>query len=198
MILRLATERDGAGVAEIYDPIVRSTAISFEVDPPGEIEMSRRIGKTLPAYPWLVCEHHGRIAGYAYASSHKPRAAYQWSVETSVYIHADFRRCGVGRGLYQSLFQILKAQGFCSVYAGATLPNAGSAGLHESAGFQPVGIYRNAGYKMGSWHDVGWWQLALQPQPVTPQPPLSIDQLRSDPGWQQLLDAGLPPIREPR
>ena len=197
MILRLATENDAAGIAEIYDPIVLSTPTSFEIDPPGEKEMARRIRETIPAYPWLVCEHRGRIAGYAYASRHKPRAAYQWSVETSVYIHADFRRCGVGRGLYQSLFRILLAQGYFTAYAGATLPNPASAGLHESCGFQPIGIYRNAGYKLGAWHDVGWWQRAIQPTIATPRLPIRIDRLQGDPKWRQMLDAGLACIREP-
>ena len=181
MILRLATENDAAGIAEIYDPIVRSTPTSFEIDPPGAIEMARRIRETLPAYPWLVCEHLGRIAGYAYAGRHKPRAAYQWAVETSVYIHPDFQRRGIGRALYESLFRILAAQGYFSAYAGATLPNAGSVGLHESCGFQIVGIYRNAGYKHGVWHDVIWWQRALQLAMTTPGPILSIDQLNVPP-----------------
>ena len=198
MILRLATETDAPGIAEIYDPIVLSTPTSFEIDPPGAKEMARRIRETVPAYPWLVCEHEGRIAGYAYAGRHKPRAAYQWSVDTSVYIHPEFQRRGIGRGLYRSLFRILLAQGYCMAYAGATLPNPGSAGLHESCGFQPVGIYRNAGYKLGAWHDVGWWQRAIQPAIVAPRPPVSLDQLQRDPEWQRMLDAGLTCVREPR
>ena len=180
MILRLATENDAAGIAEIYDPIVRSTPISFEIEPPGEKEMARRIRETLPAYPWLVCEESGRLAGYAYAGRHKPRAAYQWAVETSVYIHPDFQRRGIGRGLYESLFRILGAQGYFTAYAGATMPNAGSARLHASCGFHVVGIYHNAGYKNGAWHDVIWWQRAIQPAMATPGPILSVDQLAID------------------
>jgi L-amino acid N-acyltransferase YncA len=179
MIFRLATENDAAGIAEIYDPIVRSTPTSFEIDPPGAGEMAQRVRETLPAYPWIVCEQSGRIAGYAYAGRHKPRAAYQWAVETSVYIHPDFQRCGIGRGLYESLFRILTAQGYFTAYAGATMPNAGSARLHESCGFQTVGIYRNAGYKNGAWHDVIWWQRALQPATATPGTILSVHQLNT-------------------
>ena len=180
MILRLATENDAAGVAEIYDPIVRSTPTSFEIDPPGAEEMARRIRETLPAYPWLVCEDRGRIAGYAYAGRHKPRAAYQWAVETSVYIHPDFQRRGIGRGLYESLFRILAAQGYFTAYAGATLPNAGSVRLHEACGFQTVGIYRNAGYKNGAWHDVIWWQRGLQAAMTAPGPITGVDQLKGN------------------
>lgn len=180
MILRLATENDAGGIAEIYDPIVRFTPTSFEIEPPGEKEMARRIRETLPAYPWLVCEESGRIAGYAYAGRHKPRAAYQWAVETSVYIHPDFQRRGIGRGLYESLFRILAAQGYFTAYAGATMPNAGSARLHTSCGFHVVGIYHNAGYKNGAWHDVIWWQRAIQPAMTTPGPILRVDQLTID------------------
>ena len=193
--LRLATRSDAAGIAEIYGPIVASTPISFETEPPGEREMEHRIAETLPAYPWLVCEHRGRIAGYAYAGRHRHRAAYQWSVETSVYIHADFRRRGIGRGLYASLFQILAAQGYFSAFAGMTLPNPGSAGLHEAAGFQPVGVYRHVGYKLGVWYDVGWWHRELQPLMAEPPAPRSLPDLRAEPSWQQLVTAGLPFLR---
>jgi phosphinothricin acetyltransferase len=96
-----------------------------------------------------------------------------------VYIHPDFQGRGIGRGLYESLFRILAAQGYFTAYAGATLPNAGSVRLHESCGFQTVGIYRNAGYKLGAWHDVIWWQRALQPAMTPPGPILSVDQINT-------------------
>jgi len=112
--IRLATLEDAAGIAEIYRPIVESTPISFEVEPPDAREFRRRIEETLPAHPWLVCDCAGRVAGYAYGSRHRARAAYQWSVDVSVYVHPDFRRRGIGQGLYASLFKILKAQGYFS------------------------------------------------------------------------------------
>src|SRR5580700_10941796 len=138
MDIRLAATADAAGIAEIYQPIVASTAISFEVEPPDEEEMRRRIEATLPRFPWLVCESQGRVIGYAYASAHRARAAYQWSADASVYVHPAFHRCGIGAGLYTSLFRILSAQGYFNAYAGITLPNPGSVGLHESMGFHPV------------------------------------------------------------
>jgi phosphinothricin acetyltransferase len=98
VILRLATEKDAAGIAEIYDPIVLSTPTSFEIDPPGVVEMARRIRETLPAYPWLVCEDRGRIAGYAYAGRHRPRAAYQWAVETRSTFARISSGAEIGRG----------------------------------------------------------------------------------------------------
>lgn len=183
MELRLATRADAAGIAEIYGPIVASTAISFETEPPREEEMARRVQETMRIYPWLVCIEGGRLAGYAYGSRHRARAAYDWSVEVSAYVHPDFRRRGIGGALYGSLFQFLKAQGFFHAYAGIALPNLGSVGLHESVGFEPVGIYRKIGYKLGAWHDVGWWQLALQETTRDPRPPVRLEEMQVDPAW---------------
>jgi L-amino acid N-acyltransferase YncA len=195
MVIRLASERDAPAIAEIYRPAVASTAISFEVDPPDEREMQRRIDETLAGFPWLVCEDRRRVIGYAYATRHRVRAAYQWSVDTSVYVHRAFHRCGVGRGLYTSLFRVLAAQGYTNAYAGITLPNLGSVGFHEAIGFQPVGVYRQVGYKLGAWHDVGWWQLTLQPHASTPRPPVDLRHVRGQPSWKGMLESGLPFIR---
>src|SRR5438132_6906321 len=195
--IRLVTSRDALEIAEIYPPIVESTPISFELEPPDEQEIQHRIEHKLTTYPWLVCEKGERVAGYSYASQFRERAAYQWSVETSVYVHPDFRRFGVGRALYASLFPMLKAQGFFNAFAGITLPNAGSVGLHEAVGFQPVGVYRNVGYKLGVWHDVGWWELALQPKAPAPRSPLKLAEIQADPSWQEMLASGLSCIRRP-
>jgi L-amino acid N-acyltransferase YncA len=193
--IRLAADTDAAAIAGMYRPIVESTIISFETEAPDESEMRRRIGDTLPAHPWLVYDANGIVAGYAYASKHRVRAAYQWSVDASVYIHQDYRRMGIGRGLYASLFAILTAQGFFNAYAGITLPNPGSVALHEAAGFQPIGVYRYVGYKLGAWHDVGWWGLALRQHSATPDAPLSIAALQEREEWPALLSTGTPLIR---
>ncbi len=187
----MATVDDAAGIAGIYEPIVRSTPISFEVEVPGEQEMRRRIERIMSAFPWLVCDYRDRLAGYAYASRHAERAAYQWSVDVSIYVHSDFRRRRVGQALYASLFRILVGQGYCNAYAGITLPNPGSVGLHESVGFRPIGVYREVGYKMGAWHDVGYWELALQPKTPAPRPPLTLAEIQRHPVWQEMLGAGL-------
>jgi L-amino acid N-acyltransferase YncA len=187
VIVRVATAADAPAVAELYRPIVAETAISFETEPPDADEMRRRILDTLPVYPWLVCELGGRVAGYAYATRHRTRAAYQWSVDTSVYVAAGDRRAGVGRALYTSLFAILSAQGYFNVFAGIALPNPASVALHEAMGFQPIGVYLNVGYKLGAWRDVGWWQLALRDAEAPPQPPLSMEALRTHPDWNVLL-----------
>lgn len=177
-MIRLATPDDAEAVAGIYGPYVESTVISFEVVPPAPDEMRSRIGSILARLPWLVCEEDGLVVGYAYASAHHARAAYQWSVDTAVYVDQHAHRKGVGRRLYSALFPLLARQGFVNAYAGITLPNAKSVGLHESLGFTPVGVYRNVGYKLGQWHDVGWWARALQPLPLAPTPPVALPDLR--------------------
>jgi L-amino acid N-acyltransferase YncA len=194
-VIRLATPDDARGVQEIYAPVVRETAISFALEPPTVEEMQQRIVKTLAQMPWLVCEHGGDILGYVYASQHRTRPAYQWSVDVSVYVHANARRSGVGQALYRSLFALLILQGFYGAYAGITLPNPASVGLHESLGFQPVGIYRAVGYKLGAWHDVGWWQLALQESVIAPEPPSDLSTIRTSPEWDAALANGLPLLR---
>ena len=133
-VIRLATEHDAAQIQAIYSPIVRQTATSFEATPPTVDEMRQRLVKTLVDLPWLVCERRGTILGYVYAGRHRARTAYQWSVEASAYVHVEARRMGVGRALYSSLFKILTLQGFYNVYAGITLPNPASVGLHEVDG----------------------------------------------------------------
>jgi L-amino acid N-acyltransferase YncA len=181
---------DAGAIAAIYRSIVECTVISFETVPPDQEEIAFRLAQTMASYPWLVCEIDGHVAGYAYASQHQTRAAYRWSVNTSVYIDSDHRRRGVGRALYASLFGILRRQGFFNAYAGVTLPNAASIALHESVGFAPIGVYASAGYKMGGWHDVGWWQLRLQPLVEEPTEPIPLPALLERVDWQDLVRAG--------
>ena len=189
--IRLATELDATQIAEIYAPIVRDTVISFEVEAPTADEMRHRIEYTLERFPWLVYERRGRVVGYAYAGEHSPRAAYRWSVAVSAYVHESERRRGVARALYTSLFAALVLQGFYNAYAGITLPNPASVGLHEALGFEPVGVYRGVGYKLGAWLDVGWWQLSLQERVASPQPPATLPEVRSSEGWNAALASGL-------
>src|SRR5881628_2856031 len=107
-----------------------------------------------------------------------------------------FQRRGIGRALYASLFACLMRQGFYNLYAGITLPNPASAGLHEAVGFEPIGIYRSTGYKCGAWHDVGWWQLALRTDRDTAPPdPRPLPEAMQDADWPSLLNAGLPLLR---
>ena len=193
--IRLATERDAEQVAAIYAPNVTDSIISFELEPPTAHQMRRRIQDTLQRYPWLVCERQGRVLGYAYAGAHGSRAAYQWSVDVSVYVHQQAHRRGVGRGLYTSLLAALKLQGFYNAYAGATLPNPASVGLHESVGFRPVGVYRGVGYKLGAWHDVVWWQVQLRERQTDPDPPANLAWVLGSEEWEAALTSGVSLLR---
>jgi L-amino acid N-acyltransferase YncA len=190
-ILRLATERDAEQILEIYRPFCADSPVSFELEPPSLDEMRRRIAKVLTRLPWLVCEEHGKILGYVYASPHRERTGYQWSVDVAVYIREGHRRAGIGRALYTALFKLLALQGFFNVYAGITLPNPASVGLHEAMGFRPVGVYRHVGYKCDAWHDVGWWHLVLQEHVREPAPPRTFRHVQGSPEWQAALEAGL-------
>jgi len=153
--------RDAGACAAIYAPFVEESAVSFEEVAPDAAEVSARIAATQATYAWLVAESGGEVAGFAYSCPHRARAAYRWSADVSVYVGADCRRAGVGRALYTELLGRLRAQGFHVACAGITLPNEASVGLHESFGFEPVGVYREIGWKAGAWRDVGWWQLRL-------------------------------------
>jgi len=172
--IRFARPEDAGAVAAIYAPFCESTAASFETVAPTAEQMAERIARILPQYPWLVCDVDGQVAGYVYACGHRERAAYGWAVEVTAYLGAPYRRRGIGRALYTSLFAILRRQGYYKAFAGITLPNAASVGLHEAMGFKPIGVYRGAGYKLGRWLDVGWWQMALQPERTDPSPPQPI------------------------
>lgn len=170
MKLRLAQKSDASRILEIYGEYIRETVITFEITVPTEEEFWTRIQTVSKTSPWIVAEVEGEIAGYAYAGKHRDREAYQWSVEPSVYLDSRFHKRGVGTLLYKMLFKILRLQGFYNAYAGITLPNEASVGLHESLGFKHLGTYKNIGHKMRKWHDVGWWSLDLQ-QGHSPNPP---------------------------
>lgn len=161
--IRDARPDDAAAILAIYAPIVAGTVISFETEAPSEDEMRGRIASALASHAWLVSsDDTGAVDGYAYASRHRERAAYRWSVDVTVYVREDRRRAGVGRRLYPALFYALRARGYHQAFAGIALPNAGSVGLHEAVGFTPIGVYRDVGFKLGAWHDVGWWQRSLE------------------------------------
>ena len=172
-ILRFARATDAPGVLDIYAPIVRDTPISFETEPPSVDEMQRRIVETQKMFPWLVCERAGAVAGYAYASRHRERKAYQWSVDVACYVHENARGTGVGKRLYTALLRILARQGFHSAFGIITLPNDASVALHESVGFRRIAVYPEVGYKAGAWRDTSWFHRVLAeatPEPADPRP----------------------------
>lgn len=190
-LIRLAVPSDGAALADIYRPAVTDCVTSFELDPPDGAEMARRAARCMERTPWLVYERDGSVLGYAYAGTHRERAAYQWSVEVSAYVRHDAHRQGIGRALYASLFAALVVQGFRNAYAGITLPNDASVALHTAVGFTPVGVYRGIGYKFGAWHDVGWFERALAPRTPEPASPRALAECKDDPGFLQAVRADL-------
>jgi L-amino acid N-acyltransferase YncA len=164
--IRAARLGDAGALLEIYRPFVTAAAVSFELTPPSVAEFEERIATALGKWAWLVAENDRGPVGYAYATSHRSRAAYQWSVETSAYIHPDHRGQGLGKRLYRELLPILTDRGYCTAYAGIALPNDASVALHRSVGFTPVGVFRRAGWKFERWHDVSWWELLLREAPL--------------------------------
>ena len=153
--------------------------------------MARRIHTVVAERPWLVLEDGRRLAGYAYATPHHERAAYRWSVSTSVYISNSHHRRGAGRALYTSLFELLRRLGYFKATAGITLPNEASVGLHEAFGFTLVGVYRDIGYKLGAWHDVAWYEAEVQPMAGDPAAPRTISALTGSREWDAAVAAGL-------
>jgi phosphinothricin acetyltransferase len=192
--IHLATEDDAGQILSIYGPFCY-THVSFEVEAPSLEEMRRRIAAQAGKLPWLVCDEDGTVLGYVYASLHRSRAAYQWSVDVSAYIADGYRRRGIGRALYTSLFRLLALQGYVNAYAGVALPNPASVGLHESVGFTPVGVYHGVGFKYGAWHDTGWWERSLRERTPNPPPPVPLEVLRTGRAWSEAMAAGLPLMR---
>ena len=159
--VRDASEDDAPACAAIYAPYVRETAVSFESEPPTPAQMAERIAAATRTHAWVAHEDDDRVVGYAYGGPHNERAACRFSCEVSVYVEQGRRRTGSGRALYETLFERLMARGYLMAVAGMTLPNEASAGLHRAMGFEPVGVYRRIGWKLGAWHDVAWMQRAL-------------------------------------
>ena len=187
--IRLANPADAAQCAAIYAPHVRDSAVSFEADPPSADEVAQRIETTLQRFPWLVCVDGNEVIGYAYAGAHRQRAAFQWSVEVSVYVKDGRHRQGVGKALYTSLFACLRVLGYYNAYAVIALPNDASVGLHETVGFRHIGTLTDVGYKLGKWHTVGYWELALQDRSA-PAPPVGVPEVSETAAWAEAMASG--------
>ena len=175
--IRLATPADAEGILTIYAPYIENTSFTFETEVPSVKDFGERINSYLINWPWIVCEIDGIIAGYAYATRHRERTAYQWCTESSIYIHDSFQRSGIARALYSALFNILKMQGFRNVYAVINLPNDKSVSFHESLGFIYFATYEKVGYKLGKWKNVGWWKLCINEYADKPAAPVKFSEL---------------------
>jgi len=196
MRLRLAVPGDGPRLAAIYEPAVVGSTLSVELTAPDAAEMSRRVTETLLHRPWLVAEADS-VLGFAYASQHRARPAYAWSVEVTIYTATDAHRRGLGRALYTSLFAILRLQGFQNAYAGVTVPNLPSSKFHEAMGFELVGTYRRVAFKLGRWIDVSWYARSLGQHSAEPAPPRLLPDVLHSPEFEAALQAGLTLNRPP-
>lgn len=188
--IRLATLGDASELAEIYVPFVANKPTSFEEVTPSAADMAARVRETLASYPYLVASEQGGVLGFAYASAHRTRASYRFSVDVSVYVRDTAQRRGLGRALYTSLFELLQWQGYCAAHAGITLPNVASVRLHEVCGFRSIGVYPQVGFKLGAWHDVGWWQRELCERNGSPAEPRALAELPRDAPFEARLLAG--------
>jgi phosphinothricin acetyltransferase len=172
--IRAALATDAPAIAAIYAPFVKDSPVTFETEAPDAELIGSRIRAGGDLYPWYVAEREdGAVVGYAYATRFRDRAAYRFAVETTVYVDPRAHRQGIGTRLYDRLFETLEAQGFTQAIAAITLPNEASVQLHETAGFRPAGVYRQVGYKLGAWYDVGLWQRPLAAAgnpPAEPKP----------------------------
>lgn len=162
-MIRIACEDDAPEILRIYTPAVRDSVASLETIVPSLEEMTKRLRANLDQFPWLVDADDGVLRGFAYASSYRTRQAYQWTAEVSIYVDQPYRRQGHGRAMYEVLFEVLRGQGYKTALAAVVVPNAPSQQLHESMGFECVGVVPAVGYKHGMWRDLGWWLLRLEP-----------------------------------
>lgn len=176
--IRSATPRDASAICDIYNHYVLETRVTFEERPVAVEEMQRRISENrsaalaepsienspgaLTGLPWLAAEEGRRVVGYAYATKWRPRSAYRFSVESTVYVDKDCPGRGVGSRLYEALLRELRDRNLHSVLGGIALPNPASVALHEKFGFHQVAHFRQVGWKLGAWVDVGYWQLLLE------------------------------------
>ncbi len=170
MQIRVATPADAAALLAIYAPYVENTAVTFEHVVPTVAEFEERVRQTLEKYPYLIAEENGKLLGYAYASAFKGRAAYAWSVETSIYVRMDLCRSGVGKQLYQKLEELLYRQHICNLCACIAYPNPGSVAFHEHFGYKQVAHFTSSGYKNGAWYDMIWMEKELCPHSIPPLP----------------------------
>ena len=185
--IRVAGERDAEAIAAIYAPAVAERATSFELTPPDAEEMRRRVATVLQRYPWLVCESSQTILGYVYATAHRERAAYRWSVDVAAYVRPEGQRRGIARALYTGLFEILALEGYRNACAGITLPNPASVEMHKAMGFEHVGTYHRVGYKKGRWHDVAWFERPLAEHVLEPPEPIAFPAIATMPEVRSAL-----------
>ncbi|MEM7039499.1 MAG: N-acetyltransferase family protein [Bacteroidota bacterium] len=193
--IRLAGPAHIPAMLEIYRPFIESTPVSFEDAVPSMEDFAMRIERFQRRHPCLVCLDDDTVAGYAYASPHRARAAYQWAAEVSVYVAETHRKHGVASALYTTLLALLEAQNVSQALAGMTLPNPASEAFHASFGFERFAVYARIGYKFGQWHDVAWMQKYLRDDPDANPLSLRMPGELTAEEWESALSAGLARIK---
>lgn len=178
IVLRSAVEHDAADMLALYAPYVLETTVSSEYEPPTLEVFIGRMRSYAERLPWIVCTVDGETVGYGYASPHRTRAAYQWSVETSIYVASAWHRHGVASAIYAALFELLTMQGYYNIYVGITAPNERSMKFHKAMGFIISGAYQQSMYKFGQWRDVLWMGKSLRPHEGAPQPTVPFDAIK--------------------
>lgn len=183
--IRMATKADAKEILEIYAPYVKETAISFEYDVPSVEEFTERINNVLIKYPYLVAMNSNHIIGYAYASSFRKRFAYDWAVETTIYISQDCRGKGVGKKLYLALEEMLKRQNILNLNAYIAYASTKNVNLtndsmyfHERMGYKKVAHFTQCGYKFGNWYDMICMEKIIGDHYPNPKPVIPISELR--------------------
>jgi phosphinothricin acetyltransferase len=178
--IRMAQPSDAQAILDIYAPYVTDTAITFVSMVPTADEIQYKMLDIEKRYPYLVCTIDNKVVGFAYADRVRPHEAYRWNAELSVYIDPRHQGRGIATALYTALFQILKAQGFCNLYAVITLPNEASIALHKHFGFRELAVHEADGYKLGAWRDVLWMLYRIEGafDPETHGPPVRLPKLR--------------------
>lgn len=177
MNIRIAKLEDSKELVNIYKYYVENTSITFEYDVPSTEEFSERIKNTLKKYPYLIAEENGEIYGYAYASAFKSRPAYDWAVETSIYVKNGDSRHGVGTLLYNELEKYLKMQNIINVNACITYPNEKSEEFHKKFGYKTIAHFTKCGYKLGKWHDMIWMEKFIDEHTDNPNSVIPFSEL---------------------
>ena len=186
-MIRFATIEDAEAILAIYAEYIINTGVTFEIEVPTIEEFRERMRRITEQFPWLVCEIDGEIAGYAYGSKHGERAAYRWSADLSVYIDEKFHRRGIASALYRAVMELLRLQGYYTVYAGVSTPNEKSEAFHGAFGFRNLGEFKNVGYKLGMWRGVAWYEMPLSEYVAEPAETTAIGELRKQTDCAELL-----------
>ena len=183
-LIRMAGISDAQEILDIYTGSVKESAVTFEYEVPSLIEFQQRMIHILQKYPYLVAEKNGQILGYAYAGAFKGRRAYDWAVETTIYIKKDCKGQGYGKKLYETLEKILKRQKIQNMYACITSSEAedahftnDSSKFHDHMGFSLIGTFSRCGYKFGKWYDMIWMEKMIGEHEQTPEDVIWLQEL---------------------